>query len=243
MAVTSHRRVSRKALKQPDEFVTTLDWYGELVARNLVRVIVGITAIVAAIAFALVVSLYSQHRRRIVSEQFYRAINALSDKDYKTAEEGFRALSRNDSSHALGNLASFYLAATYLAQNQTSKARDALRAYLADANNRLFRQMALTQLGVTDEDLGDNREAHTAYLKAASLNGPDRARAQIGAARTLALIGDRAAAIAAYQQFLSENPFAQQQSEVIEALAQMGAPPEATVTPNGSPTANTTRGH
>src|SRR5713101_210599 len=219
MATTPHRKLSRKALKQPDEFVTTLDRIGDLVAGNLTRVIIGVVAVVAAIAIGLVFSFYSQYRQRINSEQFYRAISALSDKDYKTAEEGFSALAQGD--RILGHLARFYLATTYLAQNKTSKARAALRNYLAGGGDRLFRQMALTQLGVTDEDLGDYHNAHAAYVEAAQLNGPEKARAQIGAARTLALIGDREGAIAGYQQFLREDPFAPQRAEVIEALAQM----------------------
>ena len=247
MAVSSHRKVSRKALKQADEFVSTFDWIGDLVVGNLARVIIGAVALVAAIVIVFVVSFYSQYRQRIVSEQFYRAINALSDKDYKTAEEGFSGLAQNDSGPTLGHLARFYLATTYLAQNQTSKARDALRNYLAEGGSRLFQQMALMQLGVADEDLGDYHGARAAYAKAAQLNGPEKARAQVGAARTLALIGDRQGAINAYQQFLRENPFAQQRAEVIEALAQIGAPPEPPVKETGSPaaggTTNTTRGH
>jgi tetratricopeptide (TPR) repeat protein len=247
MAVPSHRKVSRKALKQPDEFVSTLDWIGDLAARNLARIIIGAVALITAMVIVFVVSFYSQYRQRIVSEQFYRAINALSDKDYKTAEEGFSVLAQNDSGRPLGHLARFYLATTYLAQNQTAKARDALRNYLAEGGSRLFQQMALTQLGAVDEDLGDYHDAHAAYVKAAQLNGSEKARAQVGAARTLALIGDRKGAIDAYQQFLRENPFAQQQAEVIEALAQMGAPPEPPFKKIGPPVAegitNTTSGH
>jgi cytochrome c-type biogenesis protein CcmH/NrfG len=95
--------------------------------------------------------------------------------------------------------------------------------------------MALTQLGVIDEDLNDYHGAHAAYVKAGQLNGPEKERAQVGAARTLALIGDRQGAIAAYQQFLRENPFTQQRAEVIEALAQMGAPLQPAVKQIGSP--------
>ena len=235
MAISPHHKVSRKALKQPDEFVSTLDWIGDWVAANLARVIIGAVALVAAIVLIFVVSFYSQYRQRIVSERFYRAINALSDKDYKTAGEGFSVLAQNDAGRTLGHLARFYLATTYLAQNQTTKARDALRNYVAEGGNRLFRQMALMQLGITDEDLGDYHGARAAYVKAVELNGPEKARAQVGAARTLALIGDRQGAIAAYQQFLRENPFAQQRDEVIEALGQMGAPPEPPVKENRPP--------
>jgi cytochrome c-type biogenesis protein CcmH/NrfG len=91
--------------------------------------------------------------------------------------------------------------------------------------------MALMQLGVTNEDLGDFQSAHAAYVDAAQLNGPEKARAQVAAARTLALSGNSRGAIAAYQQFLQENPFAQQRAEVIEVLAQLGAAPEPAATP------------
>ncbi len=240
MAVTSHRKVSRKALKQPDEFVNTLERIGDLVAANFARVVIGAIVLVLAIVIAFAASLYSQHHQRIASERFYRAINALSDKDYKSAQQGFSTVARKDSNRTLGRLARFYLATTYLAQNQPSKARDALRNYLAGGGNHLFRQMALTQLGVANEDLGDYRDAYSAYAKAAQMNGPEKARAEIGAARTLALTGNRQGAITAYQQFLRENPFAQQRAEVIETLAQMGAPPEPPAKENSSPPATGT---
>ena len=127
MAASSHRKLSRKALKQPDEFVTTLDRIGDLVANHLGRVIFGAVALIVIFTAVLASSFYFQNRQRAASAEFYNAINALSNKDYKTAEQGFSALARNRSRHALGHLARFYLAATYLAQNQTSQARDALQ--------------------------------------------------------------------------------------------------------------------
>ncbi len=226
MATPSHRKLSRKALKQPDEFVTTLERVGDLLANNLTRVIIGAVAVVAAAAIGFGFSFYAQHRERVTSAQFYGAINALSNSDYRTAEQNFTALTQDSPTSTLGRLARFYLATTYLAQSQPAKARDALKVYLAEGGDPLFRQMALTQLGVADEDLGDYRNAHVAYIAAAQLTGPEKARAQVGAARTLALLGDRQGAIDAYQRFLKENPFAPQRTEVIETLAQMGAPAE-----------------
>jgi predicted negative regulator of RcsB-dependent stress response len=238
MAVTSHRKISRKALKQPDEFVSTLEWIGDFITANLVPVIIGTIVVIVVIVAAFVGSFYLQHRQRIASEQFYRTINALSDKNYKSAQQGFGKLARNDPGHTLGHLANFYLAATYLAQNQPAAARSALQKYLAKSGgDRWFRQMAITQLGVANEELGDYHDAHSAYAKAAQLNGPEQMRAEIGAARTLGLTGDRQGAIAAYQQSLRENPFAQQRAEVIEALAQMGASPQPLVQKISSPAA------
>src|SRR6266849_8406918 len=85
MATTPHRKLSRKALKQPDEFVTTLDRIGDLVAGNLTRVIIGLVAGVAAVAIGVFFSFYSQYHQRITSERFFRALRALGDMGYKTA--------------------------------------------------------------------------------------------------------------------------------------------------------------
>ena len=229
MATNAHRKLSRKTLKQPDEFVTTLDRIGDFLANNLLRLIFAAAALVGVIAIAAALSLYSQHQQRVISDQFYNALNALGDKNYKTAEQGFSALAGGSSGYPLGRLARFYLATAYLAQNQPARARDELRAYLADDSNDLFRPMVLTQLGVAYEDLGDYRNAHAAYTEAAQSRGPASSRAQLGAARTLALMGDRAGAIAVYREFLKENPYSEQTAEVIEALAQMGAAPEPAV--------------
>ncbi len=230
MAAPSHRRVTRKTLRQPDQFVSAVDRIGDWVASNLTRLAFGILALVAVIAIVLGFSFYAQQRRLTASEHFYKALHALSDKDYRTAEKDFARLASHYSGSKLGRLAKFYLGNTYLADQQPSKARDALRQYLTESNHRLFRQMALVQLAVASEDLGDYAQAHSAYANAASLNGPEKERAEIGVARTLLQLGDRRGAIAAYQRFLRDNPFARERDEATEALAQMGVaaqqPPE-----------------
>ena len=35
MAAPSHPKLSRKTLRQPDEFITSVDWIGDWIARNL----------------------------------------------------------------------------------------------------------------------------------------------------------------------------------------------------------------
>jgi len=222
MAAISRRKLSRKQLKEPDEFVYILDRAIDFLSENIARVILAAVVLATAIAGGLGVSLYFQHQQRTAAEGFYRGINALRDHDYKGATRDFTALFQNSPRTHLGRVARLYLGAAYLEQGQPAKARDELQAYVAHAPDALFRQMALTQLGVTDEALGDYRSAHTAYAEAARMTGPEKVRAEIGEARTLALQGNRQGAIDAYLQFLKENPFTPQRTEVIEALAQMG---------------------
>ena len=226
MATPRHPKITRKELKQPDEFITALDWAGDFLADNLVWVIVAVAAVVVAVGLAFGISTYFKHRNDAVAEQFYLGINALSEKNFKSAQQNFGEAAQHPST--LGLMAQFYLATTYLAQNQPAKARTELQAYLESGRNPLFRQMALTQLGVANEDLHAYTKAHIAYAEAAQLQGPEKTRAAVGAARTLALQGDRAGAIKAYQAFLDANPFTPQRPEVIEALAQLGVAPQNT---------------
>jgi len=221
---TTHPRLSRKQLKQPDEFVTLIDQAGEFLRENLDRVIIAAVAMVVLFVIAFGFYFYAQHQHRLAAEDFYDAVGALERKDYKAAERSFTQLAEEHSGSSLGRLARFYLANAYLAENQPAKARDALQTYLASGAQPLFRQLALTQLGVAAENLSDYQQAHAAYAEAAALDGPERTRAQLGAARTLVRIGDKPGAIAAYRRFIGENPYARERPDVAEALAQLGAP-------------------
>ena len=231
MATTTHRRISRKELKRPDEFVTFFDAAGDFLQENLSRVIVGAVVVVALLGLLVGLNFYSQHQARLAAETFYQASYALEHKNYHAAEHGFRDLADTRSGN-LGSLARFYLANTYLAQKQSAKARDALEAYLKSAHQERFKQLALTQLGVVDEDLGNYAGAREAYVQAAVLDGPEKERALLGAARMLAHQGDKQGAIAAYQRFLRENPFATNRRSAVEALAQLGI---ASVQPQATP--------
>src|SRR5437588_535416 len=140
MAAPSHRKLSRKELRQPDEFVTALERASAFAADNLTRIVAATVALVVAIAIGFGYSFYRQHQRLLASDQFYRGINALGDKNYAAATQNLNALAANSSGTNLGHLAHLYLASAYLAQHQPAKARDELRTYLAHGRQDQFRQ-------------------------------------------------------------------------------------------------------
>jgi predicted negative regulator of RcsB-dependent stress response len=121
MATPRHPKITRKELKQPDEFITVLDRAGDFLANNLVWVIVAVATVIVAVGIAFAISTYFEHRNDAVAEQFYLGINALGEKDFKAAQQDFGEAAEHRST--LGHLAQFYLATTYLAQNQPAKAR------------------------------------------------------------------------------------------------------------------------
>jgi hypothetical protein len=234
---TSHYKIKPKDLKAPDEFVTQIDRIGDYLANNLARVIVGAAVLIALAAVIFTYAFYREHRTQVVSDRFYDALTALNRKDYKTAAEGFDTLAQTGSGQ-LNNLARLYAASAYMSDNKPAKALDDLEAYVADSDQRYFSNLALVQLGVAYEDLGDFKKAHDAYAQAVSTPGPEKNRAELGVARTLVKLGDNAGAIAAYGNFLAENPFSPERTEVTESLAALNtspaAPRPARSTPIGS---------
>jgi tetratricopeptide (TPR) repeat protein len=224
---THHKKISRKELKQPDEFQSFVANAQEFLRSNLQQVIVSASIVFAAGALAVGVYYYEVHRDALAGDRFYTAIAELNQKNYKQAEGDFEKLAQDEPGREVGKLSRFYLGSAYFQEGQLDKARDALIAYVPDAKDDLFASMAYQDLGVIYEKMGDLPKAQGAYAQAAAIPGPEQARAQLEVARLLAKQGNKAAAIDAYQRFLTANPLARDRQTVIEALAELGGTPPA----------------
>jgi tetratricopeptide (TPR) repeat protein len=222
---THHKRISRKELKQPDEFQSFVANAQEFLRANLQQVIVSSSIVLAAGALAVGIYYYEVHRDNVAGDRFYSAVGELNKKNYAQAEADFQKLAQDEPGREVGKLAKFYLGNAYFQEGQLEKARDALVAYVPDAKDDQFASMAYEDLGVIYEKMGDLQKAQGAYAQAASIVGPEQPRAQLQVARLMAAQGDKAGAIAGYQHFLLTNPFSRDRQDVIEALANLGAAP------------------
>ncbi len=222
-----HRKLRRKDLKEPPEFLSFFSDLQEFVTTNLMQIVLSAAVVLAAALIVVATYYYERHRDHEAAAQFYAGFQALEAKQYKVAEQNFSALSAAEQSRELGRLARFYLATCYLAENDLPHARDALVAYLAEAHDAAFEGLALMDLGVVYERMGDLKKAEGAYKQAAANGSAPNAGAELGIARMEQQLGNSKGAIEAYRNFLAEHPFAPERQEVIEALATLGSEPPA----------------
>ena len=224
---TRHHKISRKELKQPDEFQSIFETAGLFFELHMTEVIFGATALLVIVAIALGFYYYEVRQGHAAAARFDQALSELQGGKYDAAEKELSSLAADEPHRAVGRLANLYLAVAYLAQKEPAKARDKLLRYLAEDDASLFRGAALDDLAVAYEELGDYKQAEDAYRQASKIEGPEQARAQLGMARMLQKQGKRAEAISVYKDFLAQSPYAPERTDVMETLAQLGVAPEA----------------
>ena len=229
--LATRHKISRKELKQPDEFQSIFETAGLFFELHLTEVLLGAAVLVVTVAIALGIFYYEARRGHEAAARFDAAMGELEGGKYDVAEKALLSLAADEPHRAVGRLANLYLATAYLAQKQPAQARDALLRYLAKDDTSLFRDAALDDLAVAYEELGDYKQAEDAYRQAAKLEGPEQARAQLGVARMLQKQGKSAEAVSVYKDFLAQNPYAAERPSVEEALAQLGVGPEAAPSP------------
>ncbi|HEY6395234.1 MAG TPA: tetratricopeptide repeat protein, partial [Candidatus Binataceae bacterium] len=150
------------------------------------------------------------------------ALDSLNAKNYKAAEQQFAKIADAEPNRRIGRLSRFYLANAYLGENDLPHARDALVAFLGEEHDPTFASLALTNLAVIYERMGDFKKAEGAYSQATSVPGPEQARAELGIARMRAKQGNRDGAVEAYRRFLAAHPFSNERQDVLESLAMLG---------------------
>jgi predicted negative regulator of RcsB-dependent stress response len=94
-----------------------------------------------------------------------------------------------------------------LATNETEKAvAEAQRSLAATKPDSLYRQIAVVTLATAEEQRKDCKAAMQHYSEAQSISGALQSRAMLGKARCAEQLGDTQTAIAAYKEYLKENP-------------------------------------
>jgi tetratricopeptide (TPR) repeat protein len=206
MAEAKPHRLTRKDLRQPDEFQTlTGEALGWLQRHQ--SLVIGVASTVVALAAIVLGIEWNSRRQATAASVRLQAAQALFDDDkYAEAAGEYASVAETYPRTPAGRLAVLYRAHALAHQGDASGAATAYGEYLADGPaTEYLRQEALLGLARAHEAAGDANAAIDAYKHAIDVAGPFRIRAQLGLARLHDASGNSDAARALYAE-ISKAP-------------------------------------
>jgi predicted negative regulator of RcsB-dependent stress response len=220
---TSAKHISRKQLRQPDRFMVltqkALDFARE--KRTLLIILGALT--VAVLIIIAAVQVYKGNQNEQAAGYFEKALTLYrADKHDEAIAEFEKVQAYRWSRYAA--IAHLYEANSRLATNNLERARTAAQRFVAATDqNSLYRQIGLVTLGHIEESRAQCQEAIQHYTAAERIPAALKEAALLGKARCLTAVGDNPSAIAAYQQYIKENPNTPTSTRLILKVAEIQA--------------------
>ena len=206
--MTDKARMSRKDLKQPDEFLTlsrqAVTW-GRGHQQIVIGAIIGVAALVAVLGIA---TAYSAAQRRDANADLARALAKLSSSDFAGATTELTAVSERWSGSKVAPIASLLAADSALREGEADKAITILTA-LQPATSSMpsyLQQQALVIWGTALETKQQWSDAAGKYKDASAIAGPYTGAAVVGEARTREQAGEADKARELYRQAYEQFP-------------------------------------
>ncbi len=240
------KRVSRKEIKQPDEFVSFWMKVYEYAQLHRRRVIAGISAVVAVLVLIWAGIAYSEKRERDASRLFSKAQMALiasheesSEKSKEQAEEILTDLVQRYSRTHAAQGARALLGNIYYQRREFEKSIEMYEALAqSKPKNLTLRAMADEGVAYSYEQKGEWDKALTYYERLA-LSPLERFSQEglWGVARCYEMQHKLDQALETYRKFLATYPHsskAQEARSVIARLSEAGAHSEAATSEAGA---------
>ena len=206
MATSHTRRITRKELRQPDKFQVATEHALEFYQthKNLVFAAVGALALIGLIVVAW--QFFKESQNTAAAQEFTNATELYQAEKYREAVTAFAKVEGYRWSRYAG-LAHLYEANSHIAMGELDKAlNSAQRAVTASRPDTLYRQLALMTLANAAEQKNDCRQAIESYNEAHKIAAAQQAEALLGKARCLEKTGDTAGALAAYKEYVKDQP-------------------------------------
>ena len=216
-------KLTRKDLRQPDEFQTLSRQALEWVEQNRNAVIAALAAIIVVLIAVVAYRMISQSREASAATAYAEARALLNDKKYTDAAARFDEVANRYSSTSYGALALLERGNALLLSGQPADAVSAYERYLQSSPpTDYLRQLGHARLGYAHEQLGKPGEAEQSFAAAAAEPGPFTAEALFGAARNAEAAGDTAKAKDLYAQLLEKHPTSEHRAVAAAHLVALG---------------------
>ncbi len=203
---TASRKINRKDLRQPDWFQTNSERALEYFNAHRVLVFTAFAGLLLLVAIIAGWRMFKHDQNQKAAQEFSRAMTLYQGEKYGEAIPTLENVTTYRwSNYAV--LAHIYLANSHLATNDADKALSAAQRALAGTRpGSFYRQIALVTLATAEEQKKDCKNAVQHYTEAQNITGPLQGRAILGKARCSEALGDNAAAVTAYKEYVKENP-------------------------------------
>lgn len=206
MATTQTRRITRKEIRQPDRFQILTEQALEYLQahKNLVFAVIG-----GLILLGLGIigwQFFKEKQNYAAAVEFTNATALYKEEKYREALAALEKVQQYRWSRYAG-LAHLYQANSHIALGELDKAlSSAQRAVTASRPDTLYRQLALMTLANAAEQKNDCRQALESYNEAHKIAAAQQAEALLGKARCMEKNGDLAGALAAYKDYVKDQP-------------------------------------
>lgn len=212
--MTATKKIIKKKLKKPDEFISFTDKAFHFFADHSKLIAIG-----GGIALALMVFIFfsqkweakkeeNAYRLLRLSMETYRTVSApyreASPQDYKTLLDGFDQVSTQFPGTSSGKIAILYKGSIYLRLGEFENATKAYEAFLRKiGKSKFYRSLAMNGLGYSHEGKKEYEKAANAYQKAVDLGETYQlGDAYLGLARCYEKMGRAKDAATQYRNFM-----------------------------------------
>jgi predicted negative regulator of RcsB-dependent stress response len=231
----TEQRLTRKDLRQPDEFQTLTRQGIAFVEDNRTAVMAALVSVIVLLLAIVAYRMISQSRESSASAAYTEARQLLTEKKYGEAATKFDDVATRFSGTSYGPLALLERGNALLLADQPADAITVYERFVQNAPTDYLRQLAHTRIGYAQEKLGKHAEAQKSFTTAAAEPGPFGAEALFGAARNAEVAGDGPKAKELYAQLLEKHPSTEFRDVVTAHLIALGGtPPDPKAAPDAS---------
>ncbi len=219
----SRKRITRKQLRKPDQFLTLTAWFFRFLEQHRTRII-AIIALLTVVALALWGwNIHQTRQARLAAQAYQVALQEYHKGQYKDALDLLQRVNAPRGS-IYNSLALLYQAQSHLALNLPSEAIPLLQEFLKrDPEESYIQQAAYLTLGYAQEMAGQCQQAIEAFSQATKLSGPREEEAILANARCSTQIGQLTEAIKYYREYLSSFPGSSREVEISIRIRQLEA--------------------
>ena len=211
---SSPKKISRKDIRKPDQFVTLTGKVFHLASEYRRQSIVCLALLLTVLVGLWGWDSYRQRQNRLAALEYARALSLYHSGKYNQAVDLFTQI-RNYSASTYSRLALLYQANSYIAMQDSAKATASLQELLRREGKESFlRQLGLLSLASLQERTDRCKEAGSNYAEAEKMPGPFKDEALLGKARCSFQSSDLKEALSSYRQYLTSYPGSERGSEI-----------------------------